>query len=192
MKYIIIIVITVVLNIPIFLHDLSTNIKNETYESIIDKQETAQAQSSETNDESSNTYDSNEVSNNETNTSQTTSMDEEEQTMINLINKTRIENGLNQLTFDPNLYSIAKTRANEITELFSHNRPNGEPFYTISKIVDGENLARFCAGDASSTFNGFMNSKNHKENILYSSFKRVACFKLNDNDKVYWVQLFGC
>lgn len=192
MKYIIIIVITVALNIPTVLHDLSTNIKNETYENIIDKEETNQTKSSKINEQSSYHDDSNETSNNEKNTSQIISMDEEEQNMIDLINKTRMENGLNQLTFDPNLYSIAKIRANEITELFSHNRPNGEPFYTISNIVDGENLARFGAGDALSTFNGFMNSKNHKENILYSSFKRVACFKLNDNGKVYWVQLFGC
>ena len=121
----------------------------------------------------------------------TPSMNKEEQNMIDLINQARIENGFKELTYDPELYSIASIRAEEITQTFSHNRPNGEPFYNISSIIDGENLSRFGAGDAQSSFNGFMNSNDHQSNILYPEFSRIACVRLIYNNQVYWVQAFG-
>ena len=119
------------------------------------------------------------------------SMISEEQEMINLINQTRLANDLNVLSYDPELYEIARLRANEIVQSFSHLRPNGEPFYSISTLIDGENLSRYGNGDALSTFDGFMHSPNHKDNILFADFKRVACFRLIENDVVYWVQAFG-
>ena len=111
--------------------------------------------------------------------------------MIRLINQKRKENVLNELTYDPNLYTIADARLEEVSRKFSHTRPNGEAFYTISSVLDGENLARYGAGDAQSTFTGFMHSKGHRENILYSGFTRVACKKAIFNGNVYWIQLFG-
>lgn len=133
----------------------------------------------------SETNDTNEI------TYQSPTMNQEEQNMIDLINQARIENGFNKLTYDLELYSIASIRAEEITQTFSHNRPNGEPFYNISSIIDGENLSRFGAGDAQSSFNGFMNSIDHRSNILYPEFNRIACVRLIYNDQVYWVQAFG-
>lgn len=118
-------------------------------------------------------------------------LEAEEQNMVNLINQTRVENGLNELTLDADLYEIARIRADEITQSFSHTRPNGEPFYSISSIIDGENLSRYGTGDTLDTYNGFMNSPNHKDNILYADFQRVACYRLIENDDVYWVQAFG-
>lgn len=122
---------------------------------------------------------------------QTPNMNQEEQNMIDLINQARLENGFNGLTYDPELYNIASIRAEEITQTFSHDRPNGEPFYNISNIIDGENLSRFGAGDAQSSFDGFMNSNDHRSNILYPAFNRIACVRLIYNDQVYWVQAFG-
>ena len=124
-------------------------------------------------------------------TYQTPNMNQEEQNMIDLINQARLENGFSELTYDPELYNIASIRAEEITQTFSHDRPNGEPFYNISSIIDGENLSRFGAGDAQSSFDGFMNSNDHRSNILYPSFNRIACVRLIYNDQVYWVQAFG-
>lgn len=115
----------------------------------------------------------------------------EDGNMIRLINQARAENGLGQLTYDSNLYALADVRLNEIAQSFSHNRPDGTPFYTLSGSLDGENLSRYGAGDAQSSFTGFMNSADHRSNILYSGFTRVACKVAVINGNVYWVQLFG-
>lgn len=115
----------------------------------------------------------------------------EDGNMIRLLNETRVANGLNALVYDATLYSVADIRLNEISTYFSHTRPDGTEFYTVSSAVDGENLSKFGAGDAASSFTGFMNSAGHRENILYSGFTRVACKKAVIDGIVYWVQLFG-
>lgn len=192
MKYCMIIIIGVVLN----LSNLYDFIENEIISSNDDKPTTIIKDIDE-NKETPLEYESSEKQvvseTNDTNeiTYQAPTMNQEEQNMIDLINQARIENGFNKLTYDLELYSIASIRAEEITQTFSHNRPNGEPFYNISSIIDGENLSRFGAGDAQSSFNGFMNSNDHRSNILYPEFNRIACVRLICNDQVYWVQAFG-
>lgn len=197
MKYCMIIVIGVIMNLP-NLYDFFENeiinsngdkptaiIKeiNENKETPFEYESSEKLVVSETND--TNVITEDEI------THQSPSMNFEEQNMIDLINQARIENGFKELTYDPELYNIASIRAEEITQTFSHNRPNGEPFYNISSIIDGENLSRFGAGDAQSSFNGFMNSNDHRSNILYPEFNRIACVRLIYNNQVYWVQAFG-
>lgn len=192
MKYCMIIIIGVVLNLP-NLYDffeneiISSNDDKPTtiIKDIDENKETPLEYESSEKQVVSETNDTNEI------TYQAPTMNQEEQNMIDLINQARIENGFNKLTYDLELYSIASIRAEEITQTFSHNRPNGEPFYNISSIIDGENLSRFGAGDAQSSFNGFMNSNDHRSNILYPEFNRIACVRLIYNDQVYWVQAFG-
>lgn len=197
LKYCMIIVIGVVLNLPNlydFLENEIINSKNDTPTAIIkeideSKQTPLEYKSSE-NQIANETNDTNVITEEDI-TYQSPNMNQEEQNMINLINQARIENGFNELDYDPELYKIASIRAEEITQTFSHNRPNGEPFYNISNIIDGENLSRFGAGDAQSSFNGFMSSNDHRSNILHPAFNRIACVRLIYNDQVYWVQAFG-
>ena len=197
MKYCMIIVIGIVLNLP----NLFDFCENEIINSNEDKttaliKETDESKETPVEYESSEKQVANET--NDTNiitkeeiTYQSPNMNQEEQNMIDLINQARLENGFNELTYDSELYNIASIRAEEITQTFSHDRPNGEPFYNISSIIDGENLSRFGAGDAQSSFNGFMNSNDHRSNILYPAFNRIACVRLIYNYQVYWVQAFG-
>ena len=65
-----------------------------------------------------------------------------EEEVFNLINDIRIQEGLNALEWDLELFEVAQIRAEEASVYWSHTRPNGSEWYTVSKSVHGENLAR--------------------------------------------------
>lgn len=75
--------------------------------------------------------------------------DEYINSVLNLMNEERAAAGVAPISLDDGLNAIAKIRAEEITEVFEHTRPNGEPFYqigleTIKNIqiyTLGENIA---------------------------------------------------
>lgn len=107
------------------------------------------------------------------------------------INTIRTQNGLNELKWDNNLESVASVRAKEITENFSHTRPNGSQWYTVnSKIQGGENLA-YGFSTATDVVDAWMNSPTHKDNILYGDFKTMAISIYVIDDTFYWSQEFG-
>lgn len=109
----------------------------------------------------------------------------------NLVNEIRAENGLNTLTWDNNLETVANVRANEISENFSHTRPNGKAWYTVnSKIQGGENLA-FGFDNAEDVVDAWMNSPTHRDNILYDEFEKVAISIYEENGTYYWSQEMG-
>lgn len=89
----------------------------------------------------------------------------------------------------------ANLRANEIVELFSHERPNGEHCNTAvprDYSITGENLAEG-ATSTEEVMEGWMNSKGHRENILNPEFEELAVGYVYDGDtefRHYWVQLF--
>lgn len=106
------------------------------------------------------------------------------------INKIRTENHLNELTWDENLYSSISIRSKEISEKFSHTRPNGSSCFTISKQLHGENIAKgYTSVDR--VVEGWMNSPGHKENILRKDFKRTAIGYYKSSSGTYWCQGFG-
>lgn len=108
-----------------------------------------------------------------------------------LVNEIRAENGLGTLEWDNNLETIANVRANEISENFSHTRPNGKAWYTVnSKLQGGENLA-FGFDNAEDTVDAWMNSPTHKENILYNDFRKVAISIYEEDGVYYWSQQLG-
>lgn len=205
MKYIIIILIQLLLNISTITDKFNAYLldaneaQEEKQSTVVDNKETSKqtdgSYTEETNKDTKHTNDlekrkadvkeTNETQNNDF------SIHPEEQNMINYINQARMEHGLNSLTFDPAIYEVADIRLNEVSQVFSHTRPDGTPFFTVSSVVDGENLSRYGTGDAQSSFTGFMNSPAHKENILYPDFTRVACKMAVINGDVYWIQLFG-
>lgn len=110
----------------------------------------------------------------------------------NLINDEREKAGLKALAWDSNLESTADVRAMECAQEFSHTRPNGSPWYTVnSDIMGGENLA-FGYESANEVIRGWMGSASHRENILYTSFDKIAISIYVDDDGVwYWSQEFG-
>ena len=109
----------------------------------------------------------------------------------NLVNEERAEAGLDPLTWDSNLETVASVRASEISESFSHTRPNGRQWYTVnSKIQGGENLA-FGYDNAEEVVEAWMNSPTHRDNILYDEFEKVAISIYEENGVLYYAQEYG-
>lgn len=119
--------------------------------------------------------------------------------VLGILNQRRAENGLDALTWDNDLTTVAKVRSLEIVGNFSHTRPDGRSFYSaldeqyITYAWGGENLA--CGQtSAAVAMSEWMDSPTHKENILRSEFHKVgvACYyDPNSIYKYYWVQIFS-
>ena len=109
----------------------------------------------------------------------------------NEVNEIRAQAGLDELSWDSNLESVANVRAKECSQKFSHTRPNGFQWYTVnSKIQGGENLA-FGYDNAADCVDAWMNSPTHRDNILYDEFEKVAISIYEDNGTLYWSQQYG-
>ena len=115
--------------------------------------------------------------------------------VVRLVNAERKKKGLSALTTTTKLTAAAQKRAVEISQSFSHTRPNGTSCFTIfseygiSNSGGGENVA--CGySSPQSVMDGWMESSGHKANILNSNFKSIGVgYYVKDGSK-YWVQLF--
>jgi uncharacterized protein YkwD len=111
--------------------------------------------------------------------------------VLNLINKERSKRGIKKLKMTTALMKVANTRAAELTVLCSHSRPNGksDPSDMYKwKNAFGENIAINTTPE--SVVESWMNSPNHKKNILSKDYKSVGigCFVVNN--QCFWVQDF--
>ena len=104
--------------------------------------------------------------------------------------------GVPSLTLDSSLVTAASIRAKEISDSFSHTRPNGSSCFTvlselgISYGTAGENIA---AGYSSSqsVMEGWRSSSGHYQNIISSKFKKIGIGVNIINNQYYWVQIFS-
>lgn len=104
--------------------------------------------------------------------------------------------GVSPLTLDSSLVEAASIRAREISNSFSHTRPNGSSCFTvlselgISYGTAGENIA---AGYSSSqsVMEGWRSSSGHYQNIISSKFKKIGIGVNIVNNQYYWVQIFS-
>ena len=119
--------------------------------------------------------------------------------------KTTLTN-LSAYKYDVNLEAIAKIRANELAESFSHTRPNGTNFYECTvndadgntvksfgeNIAKGKGLTYDAAFDLWCETNYKYEGQGHRRNMLASKFTciGIAGFKADDGN-TYWVQEFG-
>lgn len=118
------------------------------------------------------------------------------QQVIDLVNEERAKAGLSPLTESSAVSSAAYTRSKEITQNFSHNRPDGTAFSTvlrqngISFTSCGENIA-YGQRTPADVMNTWMNSSGHRANILNSNYTTigVGCYQAA-NGTLYWTQLF--
>ena len=118
------------------------------------------------------------------------------QQVLALVNEERRKVGVAPLTLSAELQSAAAIRAEEITQKFSHTRPDGTNFQTILPnsryYIAGENIA---AGNstAAKVVQQWMNSPGHRANILRSEYTELGVgyvYKENSQYKHYWVQIF--
>lgn len=104
--------------------------------------------------------------------------------MVSQINDARVQEGLQEVYIVPQLNGYAQVRADEISGLFTHDRPDGTTCFTVIKNdgffynIAAENIA---AGNetASATFEQFMNSQRHRKNILTPDMTHIGigyCF----------------
>lgn len=112
--------------------------------------------------------------------------------VLNKTNAQRRANGLQPLTLDTSLQTLANTRAEEIsrTNCFSHIRPDG------SKITDlypykwsGENIACYQTS-AEEVTTAWYNSDNHRKNILNSHYTKLGVGIYIKDGLTYWIQDF--
>lgn len=107
--------------------------------------------------------------------------------VIRLTNQERENHGLDPLPIDEDLMELARIRAMEIREKYSHTRPDG------TSVVDlwcGENCGQ--SSSAKKQVDAWMNSEGHRTNILLERYHHigVGCYQ-TPNGNLYWVQVFS-
>lgn len=116
---------------------------------------------------------------------------EKEIEVFNLINKIRTENGLNELTWDNELYYYSSIRAEEASTKWSHIRPDGTSWKEMNPdVFQGENLAKGYY-NASEAVDAWIASQGHKENILRENFTRTAITFYEAENGWFWCEVFG-
>lgn len=112
--------------------------------------------------------------------------------VIRLTNIERENAGLDPLVEDSTAMEYAQIRANELLELFSHDRPNGETGGMYSHYSFGENIAKG-SKTPEAVVQGWMNSTGHRNTILadYSTYgNKIGVGVAEKNGTLYWVQEF--
>lgn len=116
--------------------------------------------------------------------------------VLRLTNIERHKKGVGPLIMAPELITTADLRAKEITQEYSHTRPNGSPFYVaidhvfILNKITGENIAKM-AKTPEQVVTAWMNSPGHRANMLKGAFTYFGCGVAVNRDVKHWVQLFA-
>jgi len=109
--------------------------------------------------------------------------------VLDLINEYRASAGLDAVTMDDELNGVAAIRAEECSQKFSHTRPNGQAWYTVSKLTNGENLAHAVNYNQQKPENvvyAWMLSPKHSANVLRSNFSLVGiAYYCNDEGETF-------
>lgn len=120
--------------------------------------------------------------------------------VLTLVNKIRVKNNLEQLSWGDTCADAADTRAEETKILYAHTRPDGSSWATACKApssggVSGENLAiGNAAVSPASTVALWMGSDTHRANILNSEYTKLSVgfdFDMDSEYRTYWSQFFS-
>ena len=112
-----------------------------------------------------------------------------EEDVLELMNSVRESAGLEALEMDDELADVAYTRAVECSERFSHTRPNGKAWYTVSTLTKGENLAHarnFNQQRPENVVYAWTISQGHYANLTRGTFSSVGiAYYVADNGDTY-------
>lgn len=112
-----------------------------------------------------------------------------EDDVLDQINSYRASEGLEAVTMDEELNEVAAIRAKECSQKFSHTRPDGKAWYTVSKLTNGENLAHAVNYNQQKPENvvyAWMISPKHSANVLRSTFSTVGiAYYCNDKGETF-------
>lgn len=116
--------------------------------------------------------------------------------IFELINKAREDNGLKPLAYNYDIQEKVDIRAQECSNLFSHDRPSGKNWDTVISEVDysiaGENLIQSDKpiATAENLVDTWMNSQGHKDNILNEKFTSTALGFFETDSTIYVAEIF--
>ena len=110
--------------------------------------------------------------------------------VVRQVNMERAKRGLGALRTSAELNRAARVRAYEITRKFSHTRPDGSAWHTVSSAAYGENIA-MGQRTADKVMAAWMTSSGHRANILRASYGSIGVCAVVSGGVTYWVQLFG-
>lgn len=116
--------------------------------------------------------------------------------MLSEVNEYRSEYGVSPLKLDYNLCEAAEIRSEEITQLFSHTRPDGRGSssifedYGITKQYSGENIAYHYRKSVPLIMDAWMNSDGHRANILSPDYQYLSVGLYEKDGYYYWTQIF--
>ena len=117
--------------------------------------------------------------------------------IFRLANEERVKAGLPEVERREDVSPVTVIRAQELSELFSHTRPNGEGYmslmdeYGIQYRWAGENGAKVPATSSpSGMMNGWMNSEGHRNNILNPRHTGLEIGVYQVGQMVYCSQMF--
>lgn len=100
-----------------------------------------------------------------------------EDDILALMNNARAQQGLGAVSLDSTLTTVAQTRAAECSTKFSHIRPNGKAWYTVSSSTNAENLAH-AVNDAQqrpeNVVLAWLLSPTHKANVMRQNCTSVG------------------
>lgn len=96
-----------------------------------------------------------------------------EQEVFELTNQKRIDNGLTPFEWSETSYGLASLRSTELTQVYSHTRPDGRSCFTV---FDDANIKYYVAAEniamgqesAHHVVEAWFNSEGHRANILGS------------------------
>lgn len=112
------------------------------------------------------------------------------QNVVRQVNAERAKYGMKPLKVSAALNTAAYVRAQEIVKKFSHTRPDGSKWRTVSKYAYAENIARG-QKTADKVMAAWLTSAGHRANILHASYGSIGVCCVKYNGIYYWVQLFG-
>ena len=109
--------------------------------------------------------------------------------VIRLTNIEREKAGLEPYEVDDTAMKFAQIRAEEISESYSHIRPNGDQSGTYSHYTFGENIAKG-QKTPEEVVNDWMNSSVHRAAIMSSEDEYFGVGVYKKNGVIYWTQEF--
>jgi uncharacterized protein YkwD len=110
--------------------------------------------------------------------------------VVRQVNAERERAGLRALRVSAELSRAARVRAVEITRKFSHTRPDGSAWRTVSSAAYGENIA-VGQRTADKVMAAWLTSSGHRANLLRASYGSIGVCAVISEGVTYWVQLFG-
>ena len=110
--------------------------------------------------------------------------------LVAQVNMERAKVGAGALRVDSELTRAAQVRVREIVQKFSHTRPDGTAWNTVSASAYGENIA-MGQKTVDKVMAAWLTSQGHRENILRASYGSIGVCRYVSGGVTYWVQLFG-